>query len=199
MRRQIFLLLMAIGLLSCNKSESPNEIKYYSKLTGIISPFLEYKPRGQLSLQELNDKTYYKVTYDSANRISEIEYYKGTNADNQSYYYTHSVKYQYKPDQLIRTYFDDQGNRMAMWRHYYQGDAIHKEVFQLNEQGKRVSLQLFDTLGNRVSNGLNIYEYQVNHLNDHQFIQQQFDSLGNPLTLTGYFPFEKALISTDQY
>ncbi|QSE96108.1 hypothetical protein [Fulvivirga lutea] len=195
-RTQLLTIVLLILLTSCQK-EAAVETKYYTQLAGIISPFLDYKPCGELDKSELQKNNYYAVSYDEKDRIKEIKYFRQNEPSNDSYFYAHKVVYDYDDDQLSRTYFGIDGKKTNMWRHYYQGNGVHKELFRLNDKGQRISLQMFDTLGYRISNGLNIYHYRARHLNDSQFIQQQFDSLDNAVTLTNYFPFVNAKIGTD--
>ncbi|MTI39845.1 hypothetical protein, partial [Fulvivirga lutimaris] len=199
----IFTVGLTLLLLSCKvekerTSESNNTIRYFTKLTGIISPFLDYQPRGEITSQQLDSVSHYKVIYDDQGRVSEMSFFKGKHPSDDSYFYSHKVKYNYQPDQLQRTYFSTKGEKMDMWRHYYMGSGIHKEAFELDDLGRKKSLRLYDTLDTRISNGLGIYEYQVKYISDTSFVQYQFDSLNTSKTLTEYFPFSAALITIDE-
>jgi hypothetical protein len=198
MKKILMLLSLSIGIISCQKEQQTSKYHYFSKLTGIISPFLEYKPRGEYT-DSINRTNYYKVEYDRESRLSTIAYYKDGLPSNDSYFYAHRVKYDYIAQSKVRTYYNTEGKKSTMWRHYYLGDNIHKEVFELDDNSRPIVLKLYDSLGQRISNGLDIYEYHVEYINDSSFIQKQFDSHEKRKTLTDYFPFQRAIISTDGY
>ena len=197
-KKILVVLSLVLVVISCQKETEEERVQYFSKLTGIISPFLEYKPRGELS--EFDDESrYYEVKYDDESRLSEISFYKGGRPSNDSYFYAHRVRYDYVAQRKVRTYYNITGKKSTMWRHYYLGDNVHKEVFELDDNGHPVVLKLYDSLDQRISNGLNIFEYNVEYQSDGSFVQEQRDSLNNPKTLTDYFPFERAIISTDAF
>lgn len=198
MKKLWVLLSIGIVVMSCQKEQVTEKYHYFSKLTGIISPFLEYKPRGEFN-DSINRINYYKVEYDKEARLSAISYYKDGLPSNDSYFYAHRVKYDYEAQSKVRTYYSTTGKKSTMWRHYYLGDNVHKEVFELDDDGHPVVLKLYDSLDQRISNGLDIFEYHAEYINDSSFIQEQFDSLEKRKTLTDYFPFERVVISTDTY
>ena len=105
-RGLLYVLMFTMLISSCAEKKAVENVKYFSKLTGIISPFLDYKPRGELAETELMGRCYYKVYYDDANRIKEIQYFRDSIPDDQSYFYAHKVKYAYEPDHIVRFYFD---------------------------------------------------------------------------------------------
>nr|WP_298994943.1 hypothetical protein [uncultured Allomuricauda sp.] len=193
-------ILMAICLISCSEQEEKefvNRIGYYSKLTGIISPYLEYNPRGEISEDSILFFTHYQVVSGKEGKLQEITYFVNGKPNNESYYGTHKVSYEYSDSTMSRTYYDEKNRKSYLWRHYYQGRNIHKEVFYLDSNGNKSKLILLDSLGKRVSTGLGAYEYQWQTLSDTAFVQKQFDRDGKPNILTNYFPFYTSKITID--
>ncbi|MEP1035539.1 hypothetical protein [Ekhidna sp.] len=196
---RIILMMLFIFQLSCQKnSHETNEIRYFSQLTGIISPYFDYQPRGEINRSEASNMNHYRVIYDTENKISELSYYKGENKSNESYFRTHTVKYNYRDKKLERTYYNLEGEKAFMWRHYYMGGPIHKEVFALSNDGRKASLIFEDTVGNQAVTTLGTALITWETLNERTFIQAQFKLDGSPNLLTEYFPFYKSRITANK-
>ncbi|MEL7119160.1 MAG: hypothetical protein AAFO07_06965 [Bacteroidota bacterium] len=196
----LFSACACVFLSSYTEAEPPVRIEkthYYSKLTGIISPYLEYNPRGRISKDSLRFFNYYKVIYTGNEQLKEICYYVNNKPSNDSYFGTHKVSYTHFDSTIVRTYYDTNNRKSNLWRHYYLGGNIHQEVFELDHKGKKSKLILLDSLNNRVSTKLNVYEYRWESLSDTSFVQRQFDKHGRPALLTNYFPFYTSKISID--
>ncbi len=192
--------LAIICLISCSerKGQEPiNRTRYYSKLTGIISPYLEYNPRGEISEDSIQFFNHYKVVSGKGGELQEIAYFVNGRPSNGSYYGTHKVSYEYSDSTMVRTYHDNRDRKSNLWRHYYLGGNIHKEVFYLDSGGNKSKLILLDSLDKRVSTDLGAYEYQWQTLSDTAFVQKQFDIYGQPNILTNYFPFYTSKITID--
>ncbi|MEM1134433.1 MAG: hypothetical protein AAGI07_01245 [Bacteroidota bacterium] len=173
------------------------QVKYFSSLTGIISPYLEYKPRGVLTEKEAANKNHYRVKYRKDGRIAEIAFYKRNLPNNKAYFKTHKVVYSYQKDKIIRTYFNHNDERSVLWRHYYGGGEIHKEEFHLNANGDKSILQFYDTMGKRIATSLGAFRYEWETLSENAFIQRQWNEDKELIILTPYFPFRVAKITTD--
>ncbi len=192
-----FLFFIALMTISCSPKNSQH-VSYFSGITGIISPFQEYKGRGPISESDAQNYNHYEFIYDSIGNIRSIRYFKKNVPSNDSYFYAHEVRYDYQDTLLVRRYFNTKGEKFTLWRHYLLGDKIHKEIFTLNNVGEKTRLIFEDSTGNRVSSGLGSYVFIFEPLNKISFIQTQFDNSGNPNTLTQYFPFYKSRISMDE-
>lgn len=187
--------LIFLLVISCNSEEV--QTKYFTKLTGIISPYMDYQPRGELFGKDTLMWSYYKVEYDTKNRMTRISYFMKNLRSDNSYFGTHEVRYNYSSGEIRRTYFDKSGKESSMWRHYYLGENIHEERFELDKFGNKERLILYDTSLQRVENGLGSFEYVWETIDQGTFIQRQFKKDGSPNVLTTYFPFEIARISKD--
>ncbi|MEH8016468.1 hypothetical protein MN202_04445 [Rheinheimera muenzenbergensis] len=174
-----------------------NSMATFAKLPGIISPYIEYMPMGRISAEKASEMPHYTVAYDEQQRIVEISFFRGPNPSNNAYFGTHKVKYNYSPEKLVRTYFDTKGEKSVLQRHYYKGGQIHKEEFQLDSQGNKTKLFLYDSTNKRIETGLGTYEFSFEKIDESSFIQQQFKKNGERQILTEYFPFETTLIKLD--
>ena len=192
----------ALGSNSSDKNNSDKtasnvELHYYSKLAGIITPMLEYNPRGKINKKMSQGMKHYQVEYDQQKRLKRIRFYHGQWPSNDAYFYAHDVRYEYKPKQTIRRYFDIAGEPMGMWRHYYRGGEIHKEVY--SHEGDETTLTIFDTKNEQIEVGTGSYTFKRKQINDDEFIQWQFKKDGSPNTIFDYLPFEVSKITKDQY
>lgn len=174
-----------------------NQTKYYTNLAGIISPNLEYLGRGEISSEDAKILKHYKFTYEN-NKILKIQYFDKEQPNDNSYYGTHEVRYDYLDNKLIRSYYNTNGNKATAYRHYYLGDNIHHEVFEIDKKNNKTSLTLKDSLNNQIGSGLGSYVFKFEKIDERTFIQTQFKKDGSPNILTTYFPFYKAKISTEK-
>ena len=182
---------------ACSPKQQENRVGYFTNLTGIISPYLDYIPRGEVTSEQAKELPHYKVQYFDDGTIQQLAYYYGAAPSDDAYYGVHRVNMNYNNNQLVRTYFDKNGNKGSLWRHYYLGDNIHEEVFELDGEGNKRSLVLLDSSGVQVETGLGSYSFSFETLRGNSFIQRQFDREGIPNYLTSYFPFEATLITKD--
>lgn len=194
---KLLLSLFLYCFLSLNSVASTTDnTRYFTKIVGIISPFLDYKLTGEISKERAPTLNHYEVNFDSDKRIQTISYFHGEYPSNNSYFYAHEVQYEYKKSVTARRYFDINSKPKSMWRHYYLGGEIHMEKF--SHVGNSIELELFDKKGVSVTTGLKANKFIKKPTKNGAFIQTQFDVEDNPVVLTNYFPFEKSLITIDK-
>ncbi len=194
---KLILLGFSLSLLGCNEGADRQDIRYFTHLTGIISPYFKYKPRGEISYEEAISLNHYRVLYE-AQRIKAISFYKKRVKSNESYFRTHQVKYNYSGNTLERSYFNTLGDKSHMWRHYYMGGPIHIEQFQLDNSGNKLSLSMLDTIGQATETALGTTDFYWVQNGARSFIQTQFKGNGEPNLLTEYFPFYRSKITWDK-
>lgn len=185
MVQQFLLSFLLILSIKCNAQE----VFYFRALTGIISPSFEYTGRFPLQESELDDKPFYKFTSDSLGRILSIEYFRRGLPNNGSYFQTASVKYDYKEDQITRSYFNHNNEPTNMWRHYYGNAQIHQENFLLDSSGRKTQLFLLNTEGKKISDGLGHYTFKWSYPEPGQIEQTQYDTNGKLIYLTDFFDY----------
>ena len=190
----IFIILLAF--LGCQPG-SKKEVKYYANLVGVVSPYLEYTPQGEITRSEADSLGHYYVFTYQNHKLSEISFFKRNHPSSQSYFKTHKVVYSYYNDGYSRSYFDEFGRKSNMWRHYYQGGNIHHEYFDLNTNGDKIALILKDSTGQQVPNGDGVYKYSWSQHADDEVVQEHFDSIGNPTIFRTDIPFERLILKTD--
>ena len=75
---KIRLIVLALILTGCNNPTTPKkqpQLKHFANLTGIVSPYMDYQPRGEIDTTNTDHPSHYEVFYDTQNRISEIRYF----------------------------------------------------------------------------------------------------------------------------
>ena len=201
MYTKVFRLTLGFTILfviSCNPVQEPKEeIKYYANLAGIISPYLEYKGRGEVSADHALKIKHYQFTYVNG-QLQRIAFFDQSKPSCNSYFEAHLVEYQYESSTLTRSYYGKQHEKSTFWRHYYLGNNLHKEVFLLDVDGKKTSLSLFDSLNQRAATGLGSYQFKFETINNQQFIQTQHKKDGTSHFLTAYFPFDRSRITINE-
>lgn len=185
--------LVALVILSNVAHGQDREVKYFAKFLGIISPFLGYEGRGELTESKAQEMNHYRFIYEDE-KLAEIKYFNRSLPGENSYFGTHHVQYRYSKNKLVKSYFNAEGEKASLWRHYYGEGEIHQEQFETN--GDVTTLSFFDKKGERINVG-GCYKYQCKQLGDNKFFQQQFNASGEPEVLTNYFPLESTIITKD--
>lgn len=199
-------LLVSLVLLSGQvSSNTQNDVRYFAKIVGIISPFLDYQLVGEMSKTEALNTYHYRVEYDAENRVRKIAYFLRERPTSDAYFYAHQVVYDYVDAaktsvlhtnrKVTRAYYDESGKPASMWRHYYMGGEIHKEVFTTTN--RETTLTLHNIVGEQVVSDLGIYTFVKQELDAHRFVQRQYDKEGKATILTRYFPTETNIITID--
>lgn len=189
--------LFALLLAACSPAKQMSDTKYFSEISGVISPFLDYNLYGLLSADEAKKINHYRVKYDDQGRVSAIAHFNRDKPSSNAYFRAHEVRYTYDDTVKTRSYFDENGAPTRMWRHYYQSQNVHKEVYK--QDGKQTILQMFGTEGDRVSVGTEAYEFRSDRLSDDRYIQTQFKEDGSSASLMPSFLFETVVISVDEH
>jgi hypothetical protein len=210
--KKILIALSVICLLpGCNEtSENHKNIervtggepdtKYFLKLTGVISPYQAYRPRIPITRSEAESTNHYAVNYDSNGRISRIVHFSKGLLNDNSYIGVAVVEMEYKDTQFIRKYFNQNMEPAGARRHYYgRGDQnIHKEVFELDDLGRRQSLTLYDTTDQQVETGFGTYRFEWETQADGSFIQKALKRNGEINIFMDYFDFLITHITLDE-
>lgn len=191
----LLLLLMLMGVPAHAHGHGQGEIRYFAGLAGVISPMLEYIPRGEVDANKAATIDHYRIVYDHEGRLSNIKYFKNGAPSEEAYFYAHEVRYSYEDGRRVRQYFGVDGAPDAMWRHYYRSENVHREVY--TRDGSVVTLQMFGVDGDRVSVGTGSSEFQADLSHQDGFLQTQTKNDGSPNVIFEYLPFENALITRD--
>jgi hypothetical protein len=211
MKKILFTSLIICLLLGCkesSKSEGNKDVltsnslntKYFLKLTGVISPYLAYRPRIPITKKEAESTNHYKVNYDSDGRISKIMHFSKGLLNDNSYIGIAAVTMEYKDTLFERKYYNQNNEPASVWRHYYgRGDQnIYKEVFKLDSVGRRKSLTFYNEKNEKVETEYGTFQFEWETQEDGSFIQWAFKKNGEINVLMDYFDFLVTHITLDQ-
>lgn len=190
------ILITILSLTTISAQAYTENVRYFAKLAGVISPLLEYNPRGEISEQRAKTINHYEVIFDNEQRIESIKYFQLGKPSSNAYFRAHEVRYSYSPALRTRSYFDTSGKPTTMWRHYYQSGDIHIESYQLD--GNKTTLTMFDTHGMAVGAGTNSWKFTAEQIDDKKFVQRQFKKDGSANWIFDYLPFEVSLITKNE-
>ena len=175
--------------------------KYFLKITGHISPYMAFKPRLPITEEEAENTNHFKVDYDALGRITKIMHYSMGLLNNNSYLGIAVVSLEYTNTQLIRRYFDHNNKPASVKRHFYgrgENQGIHKEVFELDTNGNRKSLVLFNENDEQIETEYGTWRFEWETLKDGSFIQRALKKNGEVNILMDYFDFLVTHITYDE-
>lgn len=188
------LITLLLALSGGGLQASGERTEYYAGLAGVISPLLEYTPRGPVSAERAGTLPYhYRVIYDEQGRLKNIKYFELNRPSNGAYFDTHEVSYEYGQGKRTRSYYGADGAPKAMWRHYYQSTNVQKEVYVT--EGNKTTLQMYGLDGERVVVGTGAYSFVAEKGDPRGFYQTQYQQDGTPTVIFDYLPFERSLIT----
>ncbi|MDF2179370.1 hypothetical protein P2G88_14015 [Aliiglaciecola sp. CAU 1673] len=188
-------LIITLAALSMPSMAGNDNIHYFAKLAGVITPLLEYRPRGEIDAEQAKALRHYRVTYDNQGRLTSMAFYQGDTPLSAAYYSAHEVRYSYHEQGHDRRYYDENGQPATMWRHYYQSQNVHHEAYR--KSGNKVELTLYGLDGEPVSVGTGSAMFRAEYIAKDQFIQRQFKTDGSANIIFEYLPFEQSLITVD--
>lgn len=204
-KHYLFVLTLSISMTfvsAASASTSPQDLptsnqstRYFAKLAGVISPMLEYTPRGEVTEQQAKTINHYEVEYDQQGRLSQMRFFQGETPSSSAYFGAHQVSYAYAKDQHRRSYFDEKGQPAVMSRHYYRGGDVHEEIY--HHSGNTTTLKLYNSQVERIAVGTGSYEFTAINIDNKRFIQRQFKQDGSANIIFDYLPFEVSMITKD--
>lgn len=195
MKRLPLVLATVFAFCWVNTAQADETVRYFSGVAGVISPLLEFSPKGEVSAEKAKGINHYVVRYDAQNRLSSLKYFKQSEASSDSYFYAHEVRYTYGEGRRTRAYFGTAGEPQAMSRHYYRSANVQREEYILD--GNKTTLHLYGVGGERVEAGTGTYVFEGELLEGRGLIQRLYRKDGSPGIIFNYLPFEVSLLTLD--
>lgn len=196
MKRLPLVIATVFAFCCVNAAQAEGTIRYFAGVAGVISPLLEFSPKGALSAEKAKDLNHYVVRYDAQNRLSSLKYFKQSEASSDSYFYAHEVRYTYGEGRRTRSYFGTAGEPQAMSRHYYRSDNVQREEYILD--GNKTTLHMYGLDGERVEAGTGTYVFEGEILEGRGLIQRLYRKDGSAGIIFNYLPFEVSLLTLDE-
>lgn len=163
---------------------------YYASLPLRESPYPKYQGIVPLSENEAMARNHYRFEYDSRNRPVSVSFWHQNMliAPNHTANYFFQAAIQriaYKPGKEIVTFYDRFNNPMTLT------GGVVREVYTLNERGKRTSLHFEDANGNKVENRWGIAHYEWEVQRDGSVVENRYGLNGEAKSLRPGFPFNR--------
>lgn len=191
---KFFYVLFIFGFFASTSVAASEQKSYFAKISGVISPFLEYKPILPLNKADISSINHYVVTSNDKGQLLSIRYFEGEFPSNHSYFGTHEVRYSYSKQGKSRHYFNTQGEKSTMWRHYYQGGDIHEERYSKEKDLEVV--KLYSSSGNAIESGIGTHRLVKKELDERRYLQRHYKLDGTSHKFRNSMPFEAVIITT---
>lgn len=159
--------------LMANTTES-----YYRHLMFRESPYSEYKGIYPLDNNSNPEFAHYEFTHDEQGRITQIAYKNGEDLIHNNLvwdsfiWFAPKVKIQYEQYQEIHTYYNSRDEQIAAHGNVYRA------IYELDKNGKRISLTFYDQEGKASESQWNINRYQW-HTTNEGFVREKRFNLNN--------------------
>ncbi len=184
-------LLLFLGACSVEGPTLPvSEVRYFSSILLRESPYPYPQGIVPLTQKEALSRKHYRFMYNPKQQLIEVSFWhKNTRVDpnhTANYFMQTSIqRMSYFDDQQIVTYFDRFENPVTL------GEGVIRDVYSLDEFGKRVHLHFEDVNGHKVENRWNISDYEWAVQLDGSVIEDRYDLKGQPQNLRTGFPFNR--------
>ena len=192
-------LLAALSLLSLSFFAHPLgasencDTRYYRHLVyNHGSPNVPYIGIYDISKDEAASAQHYEFKYDDNGKLTEIINYNAETWRNHPLTHLGSYRttFQYVGNKEIREFYDKDGGRVKNLRNVY------KEVYSLNEDGFKFSLEFYDLDDKPVESNWNISRYSWEKRGD-LIIERRYNLKGELMPLSPYFNFHISGIKYD--
>ena len=187
--------LLTIVFLSCSLISKAQTSKYFKHLVFRETPFSETKGRIPLTEAEIQNVNYFKLDYDSLNRLILVEYKYNQNLielnrtgilDGKRALAS-KTQIIYNENTETRLFFDVDNKPTT------NGMGVFKEVYSYNKKRKRVGLKFYDKNDEPINNSWNVYEYTWKHINNNSVLETRKDKNGVNVTMRPYYKFHSVL------
>ena len=202
--------LRIVGLLagvvfsgSCQtlQAEETPYTRYYSDVVSQATPVAGLIGKG---VADGASDRYVKVDHDKDGRIVRAGLYVNHKLENFGRFGAAEIRIDYTDNQEIWTYWDAQGEPDSVWRICYRGlnfnteGSVHKEVYTLDENNKRISLALFDENDNPTQTYYGAGRYDWEWQDEDTVIERRSGPDVSFIPVSHFFDFETTRISFDQ-
>ncbi len=193
-----FILIIFSLLLSSQFTQAQTQ-KYYKHLIFRETPYSKTKGRIPLNQEEVKNENYFNLSYDSSNRLIQIEYlYQNKLIElNRSGVLdgkralSSKTQIQYYNNKEIRSFFDTNNKPTT------NGMGVFKEVYFYNNKGKRTSVKFYDKDDNPINNSWGIFEYEWDFVGKNDVLEKRKNIKGDYVPMRPYYKFYNVLYKFD--
>jgi len=202
--RSICIVSFVVFILMLDSSAKPKKkslfqtglIEYYSTIPLRESPYPDFIGVVRLLREEALTRNHYRFEYDEQFRLISVSFRLGNTLRNPNhtanYFFTTPVqKFEYQDKKEIRTFFDRFGNQTSQ-------RGAYREIYTLNQKGKRIGLHFEDKDGNKIENRWGILNYKWEHQKDGSVIENRYNLKGESKSLRPQFEFHTIRLYYEQ-
>lgn len=167
------------------------KIEYYRHLIFRETPLSDIRGNHPIDYNEAQNEVHYRFVYDENDRLIEVSRRLADHivADNGNWdtfiWFSPKMTISYESNQEVRYYYNHIDQRIEAH------GSMFKSVIQLNDEGKRISLKIYDSKNNPAENAWGIHRYSWTHLNNNSVQEERFNIKGEPVTIRPDFTFYK--------
>lgn len=162
-------------------------VEYYSTIALRESPYPDFQGVVQLSEAQAFKRNHYRFEYDENFRLIRIGFYlrdqlREPNHTANYFFTTPAQSIEYRDQLEIRTFQDRFGNAVSQ-------RGAFREVYQLDDEGRRTALHFENETGQKVENDWGISRYIWEHQNDGSVVEKRYNLNGALQPLRPGFEF----------
>ena len=194
LHRILMLTLLPLAVLGPQKlpaQEVPipenTTVAYFSTIALRESPYPDFRGVIRMTRDQAMKRNHYRLIYDKNFRLASVSFHLGNTLrepnHTANYFFTTPVqKIHYEKGKEIRSFFDRFGNQVTQ-------RGVFREIYMINEMGKRVALHYENENGKKMENSWGISDYKWEHQMDGSVIEKRFNLEQEPKSLRPGFEF----------
>jgi hypothetical protein len=171
-------------------------VAYFTQMTFRETPFADLHGIYPIAEEQSKNHNHYRFSYDSLGRPVEVSFRLGDdirnlNVSSNALSFAPVIRIEYGEGMEVRTFFDRFMNPTL-------ANGAFREVYEVDEDGNRISLRFYDVEDARIESnwGIYIYEWTVNRRGT--VTETRSDSHGEPVSIRPHFPFYCVKLHYDQ-
>ncbi|MEL6362066.1 MAG: hypothetical protein AAFR21_13380 [Pseudomonadota bacterium] len=183
--------------------ETATSTRWFRSIVSQATPVADFVGRGEFDASGSTPEDGVRFSYDAQGRLIRIANYINGRPANLGSIGASAVRFEYPNGYEIRTYWDATGAADAVWRICYRGlefsteGTVHKEVFELDDQGRRSALRIYDKNGDPTNTHYGARDYTWVWLDDNKVIEMRQGPGVVPIPMTHFFDFNLTRITFD--
>ncbi|MFC3193594.1 hypothetical protein ACFODZ_04970 [Marinicella sediminis] len=195
-----FILFILIGMTNQTHAEQhqTGESTYFRHLAFRETPFSTYRGIYPITQQQARSTAHYRFDHDDQGRVTAVSHRIGEHIIHNNgnwdtfIWFAPKVTIEYGDQQEIHRYHNRVNERITV-----HGD-VYQAIYQLNDQGQRVSLTFTNESQQPSENTWHINRYTWQHLNDHQLLEKRFNLAGEQQPIRPEFVFHETRMTFDR-
>jgi len=171
-------------------------VAYYAHMPFRETPFADLRGIYPITAEQSRKHSHYRFVYDAHGRPVEVSFRLGDdirnlNISRNALTFTPVIRIKYQDGMEIRTFFDRFMNPTL-------ANGVFRELYEVDEDGNRISLRFYDVEDARIESGWGIYAYEWSVDRRGTVTETRSDSQGEPLSIRPHFPFYCLKLHYDQ-